>query len=339
MRSLFVIAAFAAAFPLGAQAPIFKTPRIDVIDFYGLHQVSESLIRQALGIKEGDPLPASKGDAEDKLLDVDRIIESHLEAICCDDGKTTLYIGIQERDAPGFEVRAAPGGAVVLSDDLVEAYRRFEQAQHAAELAGKTSEDLSQGHPLMNDPSARAAQVRFPALVQARLSLLRDVLMNSQDEYQRGIAAYLLPYATDKAGIVEDLHMALTDNDSGVRTRAVHGLTGLALLGKANPASRVRVSPAWFLDLLQSIAWTDRTQAVWALEMLTRDRDKPALASIKGNALSSIIEMSRWHSLKDAYPAFLLIGRVAGMSDVDILDAWLRAGRDSTIAKARAANK
>jgi HEAT repeat protein len=176
-------------------------------------------------------------------------------------------------------------------------------------------------------------------LVQMHLGAMWGVLTNSADEYQRGIAVYLLPYAIDKASVVEDLHAALTDNDPGVRTKAVHGLTALALLGRSNPASRVRVAPAWFLDLLQSLAWTDRTQAVWALEMLTRERDKAILASLRGDALSSLIEMSRWHSMPYAYPPFTLVGRVAGLNEVDIRDAWLRGGRDSTIAKARAAAK
>jgi hypothetical protein len=339
MRQVVAIAALAAALSLAAQETVLGVPRIDAIDFYGLHQVSKELILQALGIKVGSPLPTSKGDAEDRLLDVDRIIGAHLEAVCCNEGKTTLYIGIQERDAPLFETRPAPGGKVGLPDTILSAYRSFEQARHAAELGGKTGEDWSQGHPLMIDPPARAAQMRFPALVQMNLGVIRDVLNNSEDEYQRGIATYLLPYATDKAGVVEDLHTALTDDDSGVRAKALHGLVGLALLGRSNPASRVRVPSIWFVDLLQSLAWTDRTQAVWALETLTIQRDKATLASLKGDALDSIIEMSRWGSQKDAFPAFLLVGRIAGMDDVDVRDAWLRNGRETTIEKARAVNK
>lgn len=339
MRRLLVLAALAALGPLAAQEPILGVPRIDVLDFYGLRQVSQGLVRQALGLKEGDPLPSSKGDTEDRLLDVERIVEAHLEIVCCDEGKTTLYVGIQERDAPFYETRPAPGGAAVLPDEILTAYASYEQARHVAELAGRTGEDLSQGYPLMNDSAARAAQMRFPALVQTHLAVVRQVMLDSADEYQRGIAAYLLPYAANKAAIVEDLEVALTDDDSTVRAKALHGLTALALFARANPAARIQVKTTAIVDLLQSIAWTDRTQAVAALEMLTRDRDKAILASIKGDALASIIEMSRWHSATDAYPPFQLIGRIAGLREVDIRDAWLRGGRDSTIAKARETNK
>lgn len=335
MRILLSIA-FTTILPLVAQEPVAGIPRIDLIEFYGLRTVTTTLARQALGVAEGDPLPASKINTEERLLDIDRVTGASLEAVCCDEGRNILYVGIEERGSPRLEIRPAPGGAIVLPDGVVTAYRNFEQASHAAALSGKTGEDLTQGHPLTNDPAVRALQQRFPALVQTNIGPLRDVLRESTDDYERGIAAYLLPYATDKASIVEDLHAALTDNDPGVRSKAIHGLTALALFGRSNPASRVRVQPAWFLDSLQSVAWTDRTQAAWAFELLTRNSDAATLRLLRGDALTSLAEMARWRTEQHAYPAFTLIGRVAGLSDVEIRDAWLRGGRDSTIAKALA---
>lgn len=335
MRTLLFIG-LAAIFPLAAQEPVLATPRVDLIEFYGLRTVTTTLVRQALGIAEGDPLPASRIDAEERLLDIDRVATAQLEAVCCDGGKNILYVGIEERGAPRLDIRPAPGGAIMLPDEVVAAYRGFEQAAHAAELAGKTGEDLTQGHPLMNDPTVRTLQQNFPTLVRANLGVLRDVLRECADDYQRGIAASLLPYAPDKTAVVEDLQAALTDNDPGVRSKVIHGLTALALLGRANPASRVRVQPAWLLDSLQSVAWTDRTQAAWAFDLLTRNGDAATLRLLRGEALRSLSEMARWRTERHAYPAFTLLGRVAGLSDVDIRDAWLRGGRDSTIAKALA---
>lgn len=317
-----------------AQVAVVGIPRIDLIEFYGLHRVTPSLARQALGLSVGSPLPASKGDAEERLMDIGRVIGARLEAVCCDGGKNILYVGIEERDAPRYEVRPAPGAAVALPEEILAAYRNFEQARHVAELAGKTGEDLSKGHPLMTDSAARAAQLRFPALINANLEAVRDVLRESGDEYQRGVAAYVLPYAPAKADIVDDLHTALTDNDAGVRTKAVRALTSLALLERADPGSKVRVSPAWFLDMLQSVTWQDRMQAVWALETLTRDRDVFVLSRLRGDTLGSLIEMARWQTEQHAYPAFMLVGRVAGLTDVSIRDAWLRAGRETVIAQA-----
>src|ERR1700704_4298708 len=105
---LFTLSLFLAGL-VSAQAP-----RIGTLDFYGLHRVSEAKLRQALGAREGDPLPASKGDAEDRLIKVPGVIEGHLEAVCCDAGKMVLYVGIEEKGAAHFDLRDAPTGSVRL---------------------------------------------------------------------------------------------------------------------------------------------------------------------------------------------------------------------------------
>lgn len=293
-----------------AQVAVLGIPRVDLVEFYGLHHVTQLLARQALGVSVGDPLPPSKGDAEERLLDIDRVISARLEAVCCEGGKNILYVGIEERDAPRYEVRAAPGGAQALPEAVLNAFTKLQADTRGTEfsLASRT-------------PTA------FPALMDQHLQIAREVLRDSGDEYQRNAAAYVVTYARNKADIVEDLHEALTDNDAIVRTTALRGLMALSQTG-------VRVSPTWFVPMLQSLAWSDRTQAVWALEMLTRDRDVVALSRIRGEALDSLIEMTRWQTEQHAYPAFMLVGRVAGMTDLNIRDAWLRAGRNTVIDQA-----
>ncbi len=320
-----------------AQVAVLGIPRIDAIEFFGLHHVSPALARQALGLSPGAPLPESKGEAEERLLDIDEVVSASLEAVCCDGGKNILYVGIEERDAEHFDVRPAPGGGSVLPDDILTAYRAYEQAWHTAELAGKINEDFSRGYALASDLPTRAAQQRFPALVDANLDLVREVLRDSGDGYHRGIAAYILPYAAKRAELVDDLREALTDAEPGVRAKAVHALTGLAILENADPASKVRVSGGLFLNMLQSIAWSDRMQAVLALETLTRDRDVVLLSRIRGPALESLFEMARWKTEAHAYPAFQLVGRVAGLSDFNIRDAWLRFGVETVIGQAQTA--
>jgi hypothetical protein len=312
----------AASCALG-QVAVLGIPRIDAIEFYGLHRVTPQLARQALGINVGEPLPSSKGDAEERLMDIDRIIGARLEAVCCDGGKTILYVGLEERDAPRFEIRPAPGNAVMLPEAVLAGYRALDQARHAAQLAGKT-----------DDAGTRAAEQRLPALADTHLEVLREVLREGGDEYQRMVAAAVLPYVTAKADIAEDLRDALTDNDAGVRGNTARALTNLALLERADPATKIRVSGTWFLDMLQSLSWTDRTQAARALETLTRDRDVFILSRLRGPALDSLIEMARWQTEQHAYPAFMLVGRVAGLTDLTIRDAWLRVGRETVISQA-----
>jgi hypothetical protein len=303
-----------------AQVAVIGIPRIDGIEFYGLHRVTTVLARQALGLSVGQPLPASKADAEERLLDIDRVVSARLEAVCCDANKNILYVGIEERGAPTYEVRPAPGGGIELPGIVLTTFAKF---QSDTRKRGPYEAEFS----LAARPDR--IQTLFPSLMEQHLDVAREVLRDSGDEFQRSVAAYVLPYARNKAEIVEDLHTALQDNDANVRATALRGLMALTQSGG------VRISPSWFVAMLQSLAWSDRTQAVWALEQLTRDRNVDVLSQLHGDALTSLIEMSRWQTEQYAYPAFMLVGRVAGMTDLNIRDSWLRAGRDTVIEAAQ----
>jgi len=313
--------------------------RVGVIDFYGLRKISESQVRKILGVREGDLLPASKGDAEGKLDQIPGVVESHLEAVCCDAGRTILYVGIEERGATHFDLREPPEGAAVLPEEIVTAYGRFLEAAHDASRRGTTDEDLTHGHPLMADGAARAVQEMFPALADAHLAEIREVLRNSEDESQRAMAAYVLVYATRKSGIVNDLQYALKDADSGVRNNAARSLVALSVLAKLDPSSEVRISATWFTEMLNSLSWSDRNRALWALQTLTDSRDPMVLDQLRTRAMDALIDMARWKTLSHALPAFILLGRVAGMPEPEIQAAWTRGDRDSVISAAKKKSK
>src|SRR5208282_1767344 len=171
-------------------------------------------VRQAIGVKEGDPLPSSKGDAEERLDQIPGVVESHLEAVS-DAGKMILYVGLEERGAPHFELREAPEGDMSLPEIMTAEYRHFIEAAAAAARANITAEDLTQGHARSADPATRTVQDRFPLFATDHLSELRDVLRNSSDEEQRATAAYLIGYAPNKADVINDLQYALKDPDAG----------------------------------------------------------------------------------------------------------------------------
>ena len=309
--------------------------KVDVLDFYGLHKIPESQIRKALGVREGDRMPPSKGDAETKLDQVPGVVEAHLEAVCCDGGRTILYVGIEERGAPHFDLREPPEGNVALPDEIVSTYNRFLQAAEAASRRGSTDEDLTHGHPLAADGAARAIQEMLPALVDQNLAQIREVLRNSDDESQRAIAAYVLVYATRKSGIVNDLQNALKDADAGVRSNAVRSLVALSVLAKLDPSSEITISPTWFIEMLNSLSWSDRHRALWALQTLTDSREPLVLDQLRNRSLDALIDMARWKTLSHALPAFILLGRVAGMAEPDIQSAWTRGDRDVVIAAAK----
>ena len=335
MRRL--VLGFIVALTASAQVAVLEIPRIDVIEFFGLHRVTPQLARQALGLSPGAALPESKSAAEDRLLDLEEIVSASLESVCCEGGKNVLYVGIEERGAQHYDVRPAPGGAVMLPDEILAAYRAYDQAWHTAQVSGRINEDFTRGYSLASDLPTRATQQVFLPLADANTELLREVLRDSGNDYHRGIAAYLLPYSSKRADVVDDLREALTDADPEVRAKAVRALTSLAVLSNVDPASRVRVSGALFLTMLQSITWSDRMQSALALETLTRDRDVVMLSRIRGASLEALIEMSRWKTEAHAYPAFQVIGRIAGLSDPEIRDAWLRAGLETVIGQAQQA--
>jgi hypothetical protein len=316
--------------PAWAQSP----PRIGLIEFYGLRKVSEARVRQTMGVKEGDMLPRSKGDTEERLDALPGVVETHLEAVCCEGNQAILFVGVEERGAPHFEIREPPEDDVPMPKEITDTYRRFLEAFQTAARRGVTAEDLTHGHSLSADPSTRAIQEMFSALADDNLVVLRNVLRNSGDEEQRATAAYVIGYATRKRDIVNDLQYALRDADSGVRVNAGRNLLALAVLARLSPNSGVMVSPTWFIEMLNSLSWTDRNRAAKALQILTDTRDASVIGQMRDRALDALTEMARWKSLENALPAFVLVGRIVGLTDQEIQDKWTSGQREAVIALA-----
>lgn len=321
-------------------AVLAQAPRIAVLDFYGLHKTSEAAVRQALGAKETDPLPPSKGDAEERIDGISGVVESHLEAVW-DAGKTILYVGLEERGAPHFELREAPEGDMKLPEIMTTEYRHFIESSAAASRANITAaksigEDLTQGHARSADPATRAIQDRFPLFATDHLAELRDVLRNSSDEEQRATAAYIIGYGPNKLDVVNDLQYALRDADAGVRANATRSLIAIEVLSKLDPKLGIKISPTWFIAMLNSLSWSDRNRAVAALQVLTEKADQGVLDQIREGALQSLVEMARWKTLAHALPPYLLLGRIAGLPEEEVKAAWIRGDRESVIARATA---
>ena len=330
---------YSALFLLLTALAAGQAPRVGVLDFYGLRKVPEAKVRQALGVKEGDPLPPSKGDAEERIDSVPGVVESHLEAVCCDAGKMILYAGIEERGAPHFDLREPPEGEVRLSEEIASTYRLFLESFEAAVRRGDTAEDLTSGHSLMADPASRADQEMFIPLAKDHLKELGDVLRNSAGEDQRAVAAYVIGYTPVKKEVVDDLQYALKDADAGVRSNAVRALMALAVLARRDPDYGMKIEPTWFIEMLNSLSWSDRNQALKALQILTDNRDASVLDQLRERALPSLVEMARWKTLSHALPAFVLLGRIAGLPDNQVQGAWTRGDRESVISAATAKRK
>jgi hypothetical protein len=314
-----------------------QIPRVGVVDYYGLRKVSEDKVRKAAGIQEGDRLPASKGDVEERIEKIPGVVLARLEAVCCTDDRVILYIGIEERDAPHFDFHDPPRENISLPEDVVDAYHGFLRSFEKAARAGETAEDLTHGHALSSDPAARAYQEKFVSLADSNAKILHEVVREAMDPEQRAIAAYIIGYQSkDKQVVVNDLQNALQDDDDSVRANATRSLTALAVFADRNPESGIRIQPTWFVEMLNSIVWSDRYRAATALVNLTEHRDASTLEELHDRALTSLIEMARWRTLAHALPAFILVGRIAGLAEKEIEDAWSRGDRESVIKRALA---
>jgi hypothetical protein len=314
-------------------------PRIGIIDFHGRRKVSEDQLRKALGVREGDPLPRSKGDVEETLEQVPNVVQARLEATCCDEGKAILYVGIEEKGAPHFDFHAAPAGIAMLPNEIHDEYARFLSAVNLAVRAGETGEDLRQGHSLMANGGARAHQLRFAELAAAHLSKLREVLRESADEEQRAIAAYVIGYARDKRDVINDLQVALRDPDDTTRNNAMRALAAIAVLGSRQPGGEIKVAPTWFVEMLDSLIWSDRHAAAVTLVTLTETREPQILQHLRERSLPTLAEMARWKHLPHALPAFILLGRALGVSEEQVQAAWSSGDRDAFIKKTLAPPK
>ena len=111
------------------------------------------------------------------------------------------------------------------------------------------------------------------------------------------------------------------------------------MLAKLDPSSGINISPTWFIEMLNSLSWSDRNRALRALQTLTDSRDPLVLDQLRTRALDALIDMARWKTLSHALPAFILLGRVAGMPEPEIQSAWTRGDRDAVILAAKKRDK
>ena len=320
-------------------AGVGQVPRVGQIILYGARKTPEARILHTLQVKQGDPLPPSKGEIEDRLEKLPGVVVARLEAVCCEAGKAVLFVGVEEKGAPHFELRSEPQGSERLPDDMVETYQAYLRAVEAAARTGSTAEDLTAGHPLMANRAVRDLQEQFLTFAKDRLKNVRDVLRNSSDPGERAMAATIIGYAPKKDTVLNDLTFAMQDPDEAVRANAMRALGAMAVLAAKRPDLGLQIPATWFVEMLNSIVLSDRYRAALALVNLTEKNGQEMLAQIRERALPAVLEMARWDNLRYALPAYILAGRVAGLSEADIEASWSRGEREMVIGKLAPAHK
>jgi hypothetical protein len=308
-------------------------PPIGIIDFYGLRNISERQVRDALQIKEGDPSSVETKEAQRRLESLSGVAEAQINRLCCDAGKAVLFVGIREKGTPSLQFRPAPQGKVRLPQDVVQAGEGYQKAVSDAVLKGNTGEDDSQGHALFNDPAARAVQERLIKFAARDLNLLRNVLRQSADAEHRALAAEVIAYTANKQAVVNDLVDAMRDPAGEVRNNATRALMVMARSARQKTKQPIKIPVRPFAEMLNSVEWTDRNKSSYALLALTDQRDPVIFSELRQKALPSLVEMARWKS-GHAYASFFLLGRAAGFPEDEITAAWERGDRASFIETA-----
>lgn len=313
------------------------TPRIGVIEIYGARKISVQKIKAAFGANAGDALP-SREAAEDRIDRISGVVASRVEAVCCEQQNLLVYVGVEERDAPHIEYHPEPTLNMTLPVELMGNYQTFLDQVAASIRARNTDEDLTNGYSLMADPVCRQLQQSFLPFVSRDLATIDKVLRESDNPEQRAAAAYLLQYGPrdprSSKLIINTLQYALQDPEDVVRENAMRSLQAVAVGAKLHPDQEIRIEPTWFIELMNSVVWSDRRSASLALVNLTEDRNPDTLALLRQRALPSVIEMARWHDLEHALPGFILAGRLAGLSEQQIKDAWVSGDREKVLEQA-----
>ena len=310
-----------------------QVPDIGIIDFYGLRNVSEAQARQALQIKEGASVSASREEARHRLEALPNVQEARVVYACCDDGKTVLYVGISERGAPAPQFRRAPNGDARLPANMVKAGAALEEAVERGAAKGDFGEDDSQGHALFHYPEARAVQELFIPFAAQNLKLLRTVLRDSADRKHRALAADIIGYAPDKQAVVKDLVYGMSDPDGEVRNNSMRALAVISRFARMTPKRGIKVPTEPFVNMLNSIEWSDRNKSSQALMQLTENREAGLMGSLRKRALQSLVEMARWRSTAHANASFFILGRLGGFSNQEIQKAWENGNREALIKK------
>ena len=314
--------------------------RVGIIDFYGLRKTTPAQAREALGIAVGDSLTAlTLLQVPARLAELPSVVSASIDPVCCEEGKIMLYVGILEDGAPTLELRAPPTGKSRLSPDVIQAGVAFAQAHARAVMRGFAKEDVSQGHSLMADSAARMIQLRFVDLAAQHRDSLRVVLRTSDDEDHRALAAEVLAYSANKQSVVDDLVYAMRDPSSTVRNNATRALALIAMYGQQHPEAKLTVPYEPFIDLLNSVSWTDRNKASLALMQLTENRDPKLLAALRTRAFDAVVDIAQWTNPGHSMAGLVMLGRMAAMPDADIFAAYERGEKDKIIDAARKAKQ
>ncbi len=301
-----------------AQAEL-REARVGFIDFYGSTGLDVDKVRAALPIHEGDTFPTLVAlyDMRPRIKETVRRVTgrptTEIAIVSPGQDEWLIYIGLSGHSLKSFPLNPAPKGTARLPAAALEVYRKVDAAFLSAMQRGATGEDVSKGYWLSsNDEALRAEQMAMHEYAARHEDVIRAVLRHSADNEQRQIAAQMLGYVNQSGRQIADLVWASHDPDEEVRNNATRAL---GVLAKSNPKVAARIPATGFIEMLNSGKWVDRNKAGGLLLALSQWRAPKLLAALRAQALESLLEMARWRSPGHAYPARVLLGRIAGIEE------------------------
>jgi len=297
--------------------------KIGSIDVFGNRKTSATLVRQTLKLAVGDSIDLAvfnPSPYESGLAQIPGVTLAKLNMVCCDTaGHWMLFVGIGETDSTSFIYRAAPTENLKLPEIMTTAYDTLNNQIVPAIKAGQATEDDSNGYSLLAYKPARHEQIKFTGFADTYFKLLSEVLRHSMYAEQRAAAAEIIAYGADKKEVSRCLLQAVDDPDDDVRNNATRALGVLAAYGGRHPELQLGIPVAPFIRMINSIVWTDRNKGLMVLVPLTQQRDKKELDQLRQQALSSLIEMAKWEDRGHAMNAFMLLGRIAGVPEDELI--------------------
>ena len=315
------------------------TAAIGLVEVYGARTVSESSIRKALGVEAGQNLTIDSTtilELRKRLTAIPGVKRSDIGFICCwgNEGKWMIFAGVSEQSKDAFSYNPKPTGSARLPREIIDSARKLDSVRYEAVKQNDAVEDDSQGHALMNNAAARHLQEKYIEYAGHSLSILRTVLHTSSSDDDRAIAAEVIAYAKNKIDILDDLLQAVHDPSHDVRNNSTRALGVMAEYANSNPGIGLKIPGATFVQMLNSLVWTDRNKALFVLMPLTdQHRDPVLLQQLKKEALTSLIEMAKWKDPGHTYPAYALLGRIAGFDNEQITTNFFSSSRDEYLKK------
>jgi hypothetical protein len=311
--------------------------RIGQIEFFGVNGFDLSAIRASLPLAQDREL--SMADLPRMREEIREVVKratggapTDLAMVCCDDrGAVLIYIGLPQTGAEAFRYKPRPAGGAHLPDVAVRLYDEVMDLT-AESVRKQGTEDDSKGYALSSDPNLRAREMAVRAYAFGRAQLLRRVVQRSADDRQRAIAAFFLGYTRRSNMQIATLISATRDGNDGVRNNAVRAL---GVLARSSPSIAKTIPADTLIDMLNSGTWTDRNKAGMVLGVLSQTRDPRLLHQLRVRSLAALIEMARWRNGGHASDARMILGRVAGIPEADLVEMVAAGDTERIISAAQ----